>query len=454
MAISENDRRDAYLSRIRVPALDVEGFAAMLRRRAVFIATVTSACAAISLLSILLSVPKYTASGQLLLNSPGAQAGGDGVANRVSAVTSRGVLDKVIAREKLETDPLFGGRSRGVFPAFLAGLGLVSAADPPTMALRQLRRVVSITRSPVSGVVNVSVVTPDRETSERIANAVMDSYVEEQARLHADATHGIVAPPGSRLDTLQARLRNAEQRYEKFRSDSELAKVGSQVTAETQVSQISAQIVVAEAKVDGLRSRLRQLQRAGKTVERGGIPETIREDAVRSFRSRYAAAKRLEIDLSKTLGPRHPDRVIARMQTNEAKLLLDRAIRDAAQSIAAERERARRIVTQLKIRLEASKQDLVKSNETTARLKELEREVEANRVAYQAMLERSRSSTETQLDISNARILSRAALSVAPDGTFPAGILLVSALFGLGLGGSLAWLLELVDERKKTPALH
>ncbi len=92
---------------------------------------------------------------------------------------------------------------------------------------------------------------------------------------------------------------------------------------------------------------------------------------------------------------------------------------------------------------------MTKSNETVARLKELERDVEASRVAYQAVLARSRDlGGQPRSDSSNARILSRATAPLEPSRAFPIGVLLTSLLIGLGLGVSLAWLLELMDESK------
>lgn len=462
MAISDNDRRDAYLSRLQVPALDVEGIAAVLRRRAAFIAAVAAVCAVLSLVWILLSAPKHVASGQILLDLPMAQATGDagkparpetavaGIDNQISALTSRSVLDKVIAREKLDTDPLFGGKSKGILFTLLAGVGLVPATEPHTVALRQLNRAISIARTADSNTVNVNVVTPDGETSARVANAVMESYVEERGRAGAEAAPGAMAPLRARLETLQTRLRESEQRYEKYRSDNR-AIMAAGPGEEKQVSEISDQIAAAEAKAGGLRSTLNQIQRARRTLDSGGTPDAIRGGTIGTFRSRYAAARQLEIDLSDTLGPRHPDRVIARMQAAEARRLLAQSIQDVAQSTTAELERTRGVVSRLKSRLEASKQNLIKTNEATARLKELEREVEANRAAYQAILTRSQ---QQRPDNASGQILSRATVPLESGRTLPVGVLFISVLLGLGLGVSLAWLLELMDEQKRTAALQ
>lgn len=462
MAISDNDRHDAYLSRIQATTLDVEGVAAVLRRRVRFIAAVTVICVALSLVWILLWAPKHVASGQIVLDLP-AQAATDagksansetvavGIDNQINALTSRSVLDKVIAREKLGTDPLFGGKSKGLLFTLLAGVGLVPASEPHAMALRQLNRAISIVGNPGSDTVNVNVVTPDRETSVRVANAVMDSYVEEQRLAGADAAPGGAAPLGERLGSLQTRLREAQQRYEKYRTDSLAMMAGGQSSAEKQASEISEQIAAAEARAGGLRSTLNQLQRARKILDGGGIPDPVRGGAIGTFRSRYAAARELEIDLSETLGPRHPDLVIARMRATEARRLLEQAIQDGVQSAAADLERTRGVVTQLKNRLEASRQISVKTSEASVRLKELERDVEAHRAAYQAVLARSQ---QQRPDNPGARVLSRAVVQPETGRTFPIGTLFISLLLGLGLGVSLAWLLELMDEKERAEVLR
>lgn len=133
------------------------------------------------------------------------------------------------------------------------------------------------------------------------------------------------------------------------------------------------------------------------------------------------------------------------------KRLLEQSIQDVTQSVTAELERSRGVVTQLKSRLEASKQDLIKTNEATARLKELEHDVEASRAAYQVILARSQ---QQRPDNASARILSRATVPLESGRTFPVGVLLISVLLGLGLGISLAWLLELMDEQKRMDALR
>lgn len=456
MAISEGDRHEAYLHRGQRPIMDVEGILAMLRRRAAFIGGVTFACAALSLVYVLLAPPKYNALGRIQLAQPGSQfpeidvaspkAGDAEIGSGIGALTSRTILDKVIANERLEADPLFGARPVGILRAPLVRMGLVPTTDAHAIALRQLERAVSVKQQIGSEIVDINVVTSDRETSARIANAVMESYLGETSSARPDATPRAVAPADVSLETLQARLRDAEQNYQKYRQDNSGA-TGQPLIAK-QIDELSSQVAAAEARVSSLRSTLTQIQRARDDRDFSAIPEALRNRTVEALRNRYTVARRIEADLSETLGPRHPDLKFAKLQAAAARRMLDQAVGDMARSTAAELDRARAAVTRLKARLEASRKELTMSSETLGRLRELEREVETNRAAYQAFLLRSRDIGERpQPDNSLPRILSYATPPLERAGPSPVRVLFMSVLLGLGLAVSLAWLLELMDER-------
>jgi len=452
MAISEGDRHEAYLPRTRPPVLDMKSLVAMLRRRASFIAAVTLACFGICLAWILLSPPKYIASGRVLLDLPESAAGSSdanavAVENQILVMSSRGVYDRVIAQENLDSDPRFGGKPKNILAVLVSSLGLARNSDPHALALQRLGRSVSVIRNPGSSAVDVTAVSPDREMAAQIANAVMDGYVAEQAKARGGVSTGVADVSGPRLETLQSRLRSAEQRYDAFRAQN-LKPSGP---AEKQVADLSAQVSAAETKASTLRSSLSQLQRARKTLDGGRIPEMVRGGGLGAAGYRYADARQLELDLSETLGPRHPDLKFARQRAAELKSALDQSIENRIQSVASDLEQARSSIAQLKGRLEASRKDMAVSSEAAARLKDLANDVEASRAAYQAVLTRSRDvgSQQQQVSGSHARIISRATAPLESSGSFPAGILLTSLLLGLGLGISLALLLELMAAEKE-----
>lgn len=443
MALSEGDRHDAYLRRVQPPDLEMDGILTAVRHRATFIAGVALACVALSLVYVLLAIPRYAASGRIEL---GPSAAAD-AASQIRDLTSPRVFNNVIEREKLDGDPLFGARPRGPLAELLTGIGLVPAADSHMLALRQLERAVSVTPEPNSSIVNVNAVTSDRETSARVANAMMDAYLEDAARLRTGTAPSAGTPFDQSLELLQGRVRDAEQRYQKYRQDNGIAGSNSQPEIEKQVGELSSQLTAAEARAADLRSTLSQLQRARNSGDLEAVPPALRTRTIDALRSRYANARRIEADLSETLGPRHPDLKFARQQLAEARQKLDREIGDIAQSAAGDLERAKSEVTRLRGRLEAAKKSLASSNGIAVHLRDLERDIETSRADVQAFLLKSKSPAEQQqqqVQDSFPRILSRATPPLEREGGSPVRVLFISVLLGLGLAVSLAWLLELV----------
>jgi len=440
MALSENDRHDDFLSRRQLPALDAGSFATILPRRSSLIGSVTLAFALAGLAYAMLGVPRYMASGRIFVDRSAVST------SQVSALTAPALLDRVVVREKLEADPLFGGRSRETVSLLLSGLGLAPPADPHAFALGQLKRAVSAKSGSDPDFIDVQALTSDRQTSMRVANAVMDAYIEDQIGARTDTPRPTDNPQSA--SSVQTRLKDAEQRYEKYRSEAGSNITDRVSTAEKNVSTLSDRLAAAEAKVDSLRS-------AARTRRTDVDPDTVRGGAINALRSRYAAAKRLQDELSETLGPRHPDMVIAKLQASDAKRALDQAIRDKTEdrieSSAAELDRARNAASDLKSRLESAKKDLVKVKDVSVRQRELERDVEINRAAYQASVTKSPEvSGQRTVVAPSIRIVSRAAQPTDSVGTPRLLVLLTSILLGLVAGIALALLLELRPEWSRT----
>lgn len=426
----------------------------LLRRGRLIVGTILL-CALAGLVYIVLMPPKYIASGRILLDPLGLQIVGTGVApkgtardtssidaeSQIYVITSRAVFDKVIDSEHLETDPLFGAKPRGLISSLFVNLGLIKPVDPHALALRQLDRSVTVGRSANSFVVNINAATENSDTSARIANAIMNSYVAEENRAQAEIAKRAGSSLDARLDTLKSRVRDAEEKYETYRSTHGIIIANGQPVLEKQVTDLSAQITAAEAKVNELQSALDQIQNTKNgNVRLDAIPEAFRGGSIEILRNRYAAAKQTETNLIATLGPRHPDYATATAQAAEARRLLDQAMRDVVQSVSVELDRAKTTVKGLKAQLDTVNNQLSDSNEASVRLRELGREVEASRAIYESFLARSHELAEQQrFENSNTRILSYASPPLEPGGAPAILILVASLLMGAGLGTAAAW---------------
>lgn len=428
----------------------------MLRRSKPIIVATVIVCFVLALGYALFATPKYTASARILIDPAALQIVGTGLSSpagtrdtsgietesQIYVLTSGNVFDGVIAQEKLDTNPLFGMRKQGLLSQILTALGLVAPIDAKAMARRQLDRAVTVSRSNGSFVLTVNVQTESRDLSVRIADAILDIYLKEQRRNQADTARRAAEQLDTRLGDLRGRVRSAEERYEEYRRASGIVTSAGQPLLEKQVADITGAIGAAQSRVSELRTSLEQIRRV-KDGNIDALPEAFRGGSLETLKNRYAAARQLETNTAATLGPRHPDRVTAASQTAEARRLLDQAIHDVIESSTAELERARAVEASLKSRLENTKTDLGSSNDASVKLRELARDVDANRAIYESFLSRSRELSERErLDTSNTRILGRATRPLEANGPPAILILLGSIFLGLGLGVALAWLHE------------
>jgi uncharacterized protein involved in exopolysaccharide biosynthesis len=178
------------------PRVDIRPFMAAMRDGAPWIAGSVIVCVLAALAFILVSTPTYVASGRILIDPAGLEFLGDGPVSRsgggaagtieaesqIYVIGSREVLERVVAGEGLADSPQFGAR-RGLLGQFAALLGRDAGGDREALALMRLERALSVTRNQGSLVATVNVRTGDRAVSARVANAVMDAYLEEELPL-------------------------------------------------------------------------------------------------------------------------------------------------------------------------------------------------------------------------------------------------------------------------------
>ena len=163
----------------------------------------------------------------------------------------------------------------------------------------------------------------------------------------------------------------------------------------------------------------------------GILPQALASEVIKQLRTQYADVAKNVADLSSKWGPQHPLVMNAHAQLRATQKLIDQEVqrilentREAYQ-VAQSREQA---LKKSLDQLQTASTDLSKSQ---IRLRELQREADANRTLYEFFLARYKSTTaQESLELPDSRIVSRADIPIRPSFPKTKLILALSVLQG------------------------
>ena len=423
------------------------------KRHKVFIFGCAVACALLGFAASKLLTPRYVAATQIYID-PGSLPGAsqdlpapgqdsNGFINYVESqsliLTSRPVLERVVANEKLDVDPDFVGASR--FPLFPGSSP--SPSERAAAAAAALGARIQVKRPERTFIIDLSVSDRDPDKAAELANAVARAYIDVSSSWQSDASRRTEASLSGRLEALRQRVVDAEKKVEDFKAENGLVGTRDLLVTEQQLKDMNAQMMIARAKAAEARSRLDQIENAHR---RGGdvaaIASQITSASLAALRSQQALARQRLADLRAQLGPRHPQVIDAEAQVLAADAAVDAELTRFAQSQRIEYDGARQLEASLSRQLDQLKTQSNANGQSSVGLRDFERQAEAARAVYELFVTRSRESGEIQqVEPTRTRIIS---LATAPKSRAfpPNGALMTVAglLLGLGLGvaGSVA----------------
>jgi uncharacterized protein involved in exopolysaccharide biosynthesis len=457
------------------PRIDIGVIFAVLRRRKLSIAATILGALIGTFLFVALATPQFTAVTQILIDPSDLRAVDNGltsasqlpeavviqVETQVRVLTSDNVLRRVVAEQKLAADPEFAGSQNTLARMVVRGLLAVAGIEPqslnvdPTLAaLNEMHRRMRVKRAERTYVVDIAVTTRDREKSVRLANAVAQAYLEEQASARAEAARRVSESLTSRLSELKDRVRQAERRVEDYKSSHNIVGASGQLVNEQQLTEVNNQLVLARARTAEARSRFEQvqaLQRSGAEV--GAVPEAVQSQTITALRAQYAEVARREAEMVMRLGTRHPSVSEIEAQLRGLRRLIAEEVNRIAEAARNEYERARASEESLAASLDSLKRSAITTNEALVALRELDRDVQASRAVYESFLVRARETGEQErLDTRNVRVISAADLPLRrswPPGNVP--LALLALVIGTAAGVGMALWRELGKERMAPP---
>ncbi|PTQ12347.1 hypothetical protein CLG96_07385 [Sphingomonas oleivorans] len=389
----------------------------------------------------------YASSATLLFDSLASEAeGGAGAAppmamasvlgTQADIIRSALVASQVVRNLELEQSPAVIARwtdatgGRGDINSWLVNSLLTNLTVVPTRN---------------TNVMAVQYQASDPEFAALVTNGFADAFVKTQLRLRTE-------PAKVYSDWFQDRTRDVRARYEetqarltRFQQEKGLIG-GEKLDVElSHLAELSNQLAAAEGAAADARARA-----AG-----GGAmsPEVQSAPGVVGVRAAVVAKAAEVQQLETTLGPNHPQLITARAALGVLNSELNQAVAAATRSLQVASSAAQLREAELRERLAAQRQQVLKLSGVQDQLAVLQRDVDAAKLAYDNVTQQLNGARlKSEIPQTNVSILDRAGVPFYPVSPNVALRLILGLLLGLGIGIGLAALLEWLSPRVRSSA--
>jgi len=301
-----------------------------------------------------------------------------------------------------------------------------------------------------SRVLKVTFVSPSPQDAARVANTLVESFIEGSLERRYNTTAYARRFLEERLVAGKAALEEAERRLVDYAQEKDILdiltdggrrslEVDSLVSLNTELSKAQAERILAE-------------QRYQEVLTNADTRDFLDSEDLRRLRGRRSELAAEYEQKLVTFKPDYPDLVNlkARIDATDAEIAAQvEAIRSAAQAAfgaAAAREEA------LSLRISQLKGDVQNQREREIQYTILQREVDTARAQYEALLQRLKEvSIAGGVGSSQISVVDRAAAPIEPFAPSLPRIMALALFLSFGLGAGLALLLAYLDDTIRTP---
>jgi capsular exopolysaccharide synthesis family protein len=418
---------------------------------------------AVGYAALALLPPRYTSSVSILIDPkrPDTLGADESFANlfvdsaRVASVeqilVSSSLLGRVVATEHLADDPSMVRR-----PGLLRRLSSAifnqdlpppdsSAAARTEMAVEKLAKSIRTMRVGLTYVIKVDVTANQPARAQRLAADIADAYLADQLDGKYAAARHDVAWLNTRLQSLRQAVMDSESHVEAIRQQYGLVQTdgapGSTLDRQS-VSSLNAELSEARAEVATTGAKYNQVlavQHRHGSLE--GLPAVVSSKVIEDLRTQQAAANRHLADLLRRYTAEYQEVKQAKADRDTLNAQVAMEVSRIVSGLQNDYETAvtRRDELQSQIKQLVGATTTVNSSQARVALREAERLNDANRLAYEASLNRLRDveQQETRQE-AEARVISKPQLPEAPS--FPIPALFLGGGGGLGLLGGFCLL--------------
>lgn len=461
-------------------------FLAVLKRRWRSIAGTAIVIVILAGLRIMQIEPVYTATTQLLLDQRKEKLlrsesaiselsfDSNSIATEMELIQSFSIARRVVERLKLVDDEEFKGKApepgfftqmRSLAKDLLKGMDsapagkqhgeIQPAGEAPEKAsispaelaaIASLQAGLRVNRVNATFFIDISYTHRNPKIAALIANAVAEAYLVEQLEARYQAAKRATDWLSERVVTLRGQVELSERAVAEHRAKYNLISPAAGTLTDQQAAEINAQLIAAHADVVQKRARYEQARGILEGGKIESVAEVMQSPAIVPLRAEEARVAREEADLLTRYGPAHPEVQKIRSQRADLRRQISAEVSRVVSTLKTDFEFAQKKEESLGKSLRELTGNGQANEQAVIKLRDLERQAQANKALYETMLTRAKEAEQqTNLQTAESRIIAPALEPIFPSYPDKRRMSVMALLAGLGLGFGVAFLLEYIE---------
>jgi succinoglycan biosynthesis transport protein ExoP len=461
----------------------------VIKKRKIIVLTFALVTFAVVLLGTLAQTPLYEASVRVLIErNYDAEVMGQGYmpydpefyGTQFNIIQSRNVVGRVVDKlkldtvyrnyflEKEQTSLLHPVKTwlKGIGSFFVSGqpaeengsADVLAALIVPASDAELITKIIQeeLAAKPVikTKIVEITYRHENPALAQLVVDNIAKAYMDEMLEIKMNASNYAIEWMTIKADEEKKKLASSENVLQRYTREHDVVTVENKMTIIPQrLNEFASQLSKAQAEMRDLNDLQQQIRNAGDDyASLEAIPVFSANKALQTLRDDLLKAEQQISELSKKYGPKHP--LMMKAESERALLIKEKQheIRRIERFTKVDYQIAQSKAANLSALLEETKQDLLNLKERFIQYDILKREVDTNRILYDALITRiKQQGASAQNQTVNIWVVKKADLPIDPASPRTKRNMLLALVLGVFGGTGMAFFVEYLDNTVKSP---
>lgn len=361
------------------------------------------------------------------------------LATQLGLLKSESLAERVVETLRLASDPVYADQD-------------LDAKSRRESAVAKVRGQVTVATVRDSRLVDITAVTPDAQTSAKVANAYAEEFISSNLQREIDATGFARDLLGKRLESTKSKLEESERALVAYASRQGIVELGgNKEDGARQSLDASSLVALNESLADARAARI--AAEAKLRTESGNTSASvINNPTIQALTAERAQAQAEYQEKLATFTPALPAMVALRERIRAFDRTIASTTSNIRGSIQAEYQGAVAREKALQTRVNGLRSDVLDLRNRSIQYTILQREVDQNRALYDALLQRFKEiGVSDNVSDNKISVVDRAKVQNTPVSPNLFMNVLVGLLIGSLVGFGGAFLIEFIDDTIKLP---